>query len=46
MRHGKVPRRDAPAQAVEMLRAVGITDPARRAKAYPFEMSGGMCSAS
>ena len=26
-----------------MLRAVGITDPARRAKAYPFEMSGGMC---
>jgi peptide/nickel transport system ATP-binding protein len=43
MRHGKVSRRDAPAQAVEMLRAVGITDPARRAKAYPFEMSGGMC---
>jgi peptide/nickel transport system ATP-binding protein len=43
MRHGKVPRRAAPAQAVEMLRAVGITDPARRAKAYPFEMSGGMC---
>jgi peptide/nickel transport system ATP-binding protein len=43
MRHGKVSRREAPAQAVEMLRAVGITDPARRAKAYPFEMSGGMC---
>jgi peptide/nickel transport system ATP-binding protein len=43
MRHGKVPRREAPAQAVEMLRAVGITDPVRRAKAYPFEMSGGMC---
>ena len=43
IRHGNVPRRDAPAQAVEMLRAVGITDPARRAKAYPFEMSGGMC---
>jgi peptide/nickel transport system ATP-binding protein len=42
-RHGNVPRRQAPAQAVEMLRAVGITDPARRAKAYPFEMSGGMC---
>ena len=41
--HGKVSRRDAWAQAVEMLRAVGITDPARRAKAYPFEMSGGMC---
>jgi oligopeptide/dipeptide ABC transporter ATP-binding protein len=43
MRHGNVSRRAAPAQAVEMLRAVGITDPARRAKAYPFEMSGGMC---
>jgi peptide/nickel transport system ATP-binding protein len=43
MRHGKVSRRDAPQQAVDMLRAVGITDPARRAKAYPFEMSGGMC---
>ena len=43
IRHGNVPRADAPAQAVEMLRAVGITDPARRAKAYPFEMSGGMC---
>src|SRR6202050_1119714 len=43
IRHGNVSRRAAPAQAVEMLRAVGITDPARRAKAYPFEMSGGLC---
>jgi peptide/nickel transport system ATP-binding protein len=43
IRHGKVPRNKAQAQAVEMLRAVGITDPVRRAKAYPFEMSGGMC---
>jgi peptide/nickel transport system ATP-binding protein len=43
MRHGNVSRKDAPAAAVEMLRAVGITDPGRRAKAYPFEMSGGMC---
>ena len=43
IRHGNVPRREAPEQAVEMLRAVGITDPSRRAKAYPFEMSGGMC---
>ena len=43
IRHGNVPRKQAPEQAVEMLRAVGITDPARRAKAYPFEMSGGMC---
>jgi peptide/nickel transport system ATP-binding protein len=43
IRHGNVPGREAPAQAIEMLRAVGITDPSRRAKAYPFEMSGGMC---
>ncbi len=42
-RHGKLSRRQALAGAVEMLRAVGITDPARRAKTYPFEMSGGMC---
>src|SRR6201996_4540872 len=43
MRHGNVTRKDAPDAAVDMLRAVGITDPGRRAKAYPFEMSGGMC---
>jgi len=43
IRHGNVPSGEAPAQAVEMLRAVGITDPARRANVYPFEMSGGMC---
>jgi peptide/nickel transport system ATP-binding protein len=43
IRHGNIPTKDAPAAAVEMLRAVGITDPVRRAKAYPFEMSGGMC---
>ncbi len=45
IRHGNVPRRAAPAQAqaIELLRAVGITDPVRRARAYPFEMSGGMC---
>ena len=41
--HGNVPRGEAPERAVDMLRAVGIPDPSRRAKAYPFEMSGGMC---
>ena len=43
IRHGDVTRKAAPAAAVEMLRAVGITDPVRRAKTYPFELSGGMC---
>jgi peptide/nickel transport system ATP-binding protein len=43
IRHGGISRKAAPAAAIEMLRSVGITDPVRRAKAYPFEMSGGMC---
>jgi peptide/nickel transport system ATP-binding protein len=43
VRHGNLSRRQALAAAVEMLRAVGMTDPARRAETYPFEMSGGMC---
>ena len=43
IRHGNVTRAQAPVRAIELLRAVGITDPARRAKAFPFEMSGGMC---
>jgi peptide/nickel transport system ATP-binding protein len=43
VRHGNVPRSEAPERAIDMLRAVGIPDPSRRAKAYPFEMSGGMC---
>ena len=42
-RHEGAGRRQAAARAVEMLRAVGIPDPQRRAGAYPFELSGGMC---
>jgi peptide/nickel transport system ATP-binding protein len=30
-------------RAVQALREVAIADPERRAQAYPFEMSGGMC---
>src|SRR5699024_4339897 len=30
-------------QAVEMLRKVGIPDPARRMRDYPYKLSGGMC---
>jgi oligopeptide/dipeptide ABC transporter ATP-binding protein len=40
--HGKGSRREAQDRAVEMLESVGIPDPARRAKQYPHELSGGM----
>ncbi len=43
LRHGNVTRAQAPPRAVEMLAKVGIPDPASRAAAYPFELSGGMC---
>jgi peptide/nickel transport system ATP-binding protein len=42
-RHANVTPSAAPGEAVKLLESVGITDPARRAKAYPFELSGGMC---
>ena len=42
-RHGGATMFNAQARAIEALRAVGIPDPARRARAYPFELSGGMC---
>jgi len=40
--HRGVSKREARAQAVDMLRMVEIPDAERRAKAYPHEMSGGM----
>ncbi len=43
VRHGGATRADAPAKAIEMLKKVRIPDPDRRAEAYPFELSGGMC---
>ncbi len=43
LRHGGASRFNAHDRAIEALRAVGIPDPARRARAYPFELSGGMC---
>ena len=42
-RHGGATRSNAKQRAIEALQAVGIPDPARRANAYPFELSGGMC---
>ncbi|CAO3427383.1 ABC transporter ATP-binding protein [Azospirillum endophyticum] len=43
LRHAGLTRAEARERAVEMLRRVRIPDPQRRANAYPFEMSGGMC---
>jgi len=43
MRHAGLRRADTPDAAIRMLAKVGIPDPARRTKAYPFELSGGMC---
>jgi peptide/nickel transport system ATP-binding protein len=43
LRHGNVTQAQAPGRAVEMLAKVRIPDPERRARSYPFELSGGMC---
>lgn len=41
--HERLSRRAAAGRAVELLAEVQIADPGRRARAYPFELSGGMC---
>ncbi|MBV8913188.1 MAG: ABC transporter ATP-binding protein [Acetobacteraceae bacterium] len=40
--HRRMPAREAAERAEAMLRAVGITDPRRRMRAWPHELSGGM----
>jgi len=40
--HTKRNKKEAYDRAVEMLNLVGINEPARRMKQYPFELSGGM----
>jgi peptide/nickel transport system ATP-binding protein len=42
-RHGGVARRAVRDKVVSMLSTVRIPDPAMRAEAYPYELSGGMC---
>ena len=41
-RHQKVSKKEALAQAVDMLKLVGIPHPEKRIKDYPHEFSGGM----
>src|SRR5262249_435381 len=41
--HRDLARGAARAEALAMLRAVGIAEPERRLAQYPFELSGGMC---
>lgn len=40
--HLRISRRDARRRAVELLAAVGIPEPAKRASHYPHQLSGGM----
>jgi oligopeptide/dipeptide ABC transporter ATP-binding protein len=40
--HGRASRSEARARAVDLLRAVKITDPERRVDDYPHQLSGGM----
>jgi peptide/nickel transport system ATP-binding protein len=40
--HGLANRRDAEAKAVDLLAAAGITEPERRARQFPHQLSGGM----
>ncbi|MEU6005039.1 ABC transporter ATP-binding protein [Streptomyces sp. NPDC047453] len=39
--HREMSAKDAAAEAVELLRRVGIPEPEKRAHAYPFQLSGG-----
>lgn len=40
--HHRIPKKEAKAKAVEMIRQMGIADPEKTMKKYPHELSGGM----
>ena len=40
--HEKIPRKQAYAKAIQVMEAVGIPEPEKRAKAFPHQFSGGM----
>jgi oligopeptide/dipeptide ABC transporter ATP-binding protein len=41
--HLPLNKKEAKRRAIEILHNVGLSDPERVAKAYPFQLSGGMC---
>lgn len=41
--HERRDKKEVKRRAIEILHGVGLADPARVAKAYPFQLSGGMC---
>ena len=41
--HSRISRSQAASRAIDLLAAVGIPDPAHRARQYAHQMSGGMC---
>ena len=41
--HLPLSKKEAKQRAIQILRDVGLADPDRVAKAYPFQLSGGMC---
>ena len=43
MSHLPLSKKEARNRSINVLRGVGLSDPERVAKAYPFQLSGGMC---
>ncbi|MGJ4851299.1 ABC transporter ATP-binding protein [Bacillota bacterium Meth-B3] len=43
LRHERCRKKEAAERGMEMLRSVGLPDPKKIMRSYPFELSGGMC---